>query len=246
LQAAVKKEFTLSKEQEAAIETLFRDYLREVKESQSPRRPFGVDSERTVELRELRRQIETAQEAGDKETVEKLRNEFSQKLREPSNRAVASLPKFVDSVASQLGEADRARFQNLARKLGATTPHPSQLNSDLFLTWRAVVMPEVNATREQRIEIRDIVRDARFELAELYEDQEKAKAVIERVRGEIMQKLTPEQQVKFQEGLANPYQGARPMRVQPPADKKAPEDPSGEKGAADKTEPASEKGKEPG
>jgi Spy/CpxP family protein refolding chaperone len=246
LQAAVKKEFDLPKEQEEAIETLFRDYVRELKESQSPRRPFGVDSERTLELKELRKQIAAANEAGDKETVKKLRNEFAKKLREPASPARAEMPRFLDSVASHLDESQRARFRKLAMRFGAASQHPSQLNTDLFLMWRAVAMPDVGATREQRAEIRDIIRDARFALGEAYDDEAKAQEVIRRARQDLMQKLTPEQQAKFQEVLADPYRGAQRTRVQPPSTNKASEEPTGEEAKDDEDKAGGAKDKEPG
>ncbi len=231
LQNAMKQEFDLPADQKDAIDAMFRDQIRGLKESQKARQAAAFDPQRTAKAKELREQIAAAREAGDTDAIRKLREEFKQTLWSRTDGPEMDMAQFVNAVAAKLDEKHRPEFRKLARSLGATNVLPSQSNRDLFLMRRAVAMPDVGVSEKVRKEINGILNEARFSIGEVRGDEAKVKEILDRVHQEISQRLTPEQQTKFEDALANPFRGARRMQVPPvKKDRTTDEPPADDKG----------------
>lgn len=200
LQTAMKKELDLSHNQEEAINQIFKDHLRALKETKSRQRPFGVKPEDANELRQLREKMVKAHKNGDQENLEKLREEFREKMQSRSTTGAVTISQFLKRVEAELNEEQRPKFRNLTRRLRIGSAARTR-SGELRALWRTVMRPDISLSDEQRQTIHGILRDGFVAIGEVESDSDEAKEITARVQADIFEKLTAEQRAKVEAAL---------------------------------------------
>jgi len=200
LQTAMKKKLDLSRQQEEAIDQLFKDYFRGLKDKKSRPKPFGANRGDAEALAALRKKMTEAYKKGDNETLQKLREELREKMRPRSAGVAASMSQLFSQVADELDEEQRPKFRNLTRRLriGSASRPPG---GELRVLWRAVMRPDISLSGEQRKTARDLLRDGFVAIGEVESDDDKVKEITARVQADIFEKLTAEQRAKVETAL---------------------------------------------
>jgi hypothetical protein len=200
LEEAMKEKLRLSREQRNAIEQLFRDHLALLRERQSRRQVPEADSKDVEEIKALRDKLIKAREAGDEQAVSEARKQLKDKLQERLGSEADPTSEFLDKVAAELDENQRAEFRKLVRRLGIDTPRgPRDLELRKLL--RVVRQPEVGLSEQQQRTIRTILRDAAAALADPEVDATKADEITAKARADVFKELALEQQSKVDAAL---------------------------------------------
>lgn len=200
LQTAMKEKLDLSQQKEEAIDQLFKDYFRGLKDKKSRPKPFGANRGDAEALAELRKKMTEAHKKGDNETLQKLRDELREKMRPRSAGVAASMSQLFSQVANELDEEQRPKFRSLIRRLRIGSA-PRAPGGELRTLWRAVMRPDNELSEEQRKTARDLLRDGFMAIGEVESDDEKVKEIIARVYADIFAQLTTEQRAKVEAAL---------------------------------------------
>ena len=200
LQTAMKEKLDLSREQEEAVDQLFQDYFRDLKDKKSRPKPFGANRGDREALTELRKKMTEAHKKGDNETLQKLRQELREKMRPRSSAVSGSMSQLFSQVANELDEEQRPRFRNLIRSLRIGSA-PRAPGGELRTLWRAVMRPDNDLSEEQQKTARNLLRDGFKAIGEVESDDAKVKEITARVHADILAQLTAEQRVKVEAAL---------------------------------------------
>ncbi len=194
---AMKSELDLRKEQEKAVDGLFRDHMRSLREGRNHRRPFGVSREDAKELKNLRDKLREAQKAGDKETTRELGRQL-RGIKEARGTAVAdTTTQFIEKLAEALNEDQRPAFRQLVKRLQIRN-RPEVRAVALRRLWRATRHPDVGLSDEQRRTVQAALRKGFLSTAQAGRDANTPEEVMADVRAEVFKELTPEQRVKVE------------------------------------------------
>lgn len=197
LQTAMKEKLDLSRQQEDAIDQLFKDYLRGLKDKKSRPKPFGANQGDAEVLAELRKKMMEAHKKGDSETLQELRKELREKMRPRSAGVAASVSQLFAQVTNELDEEQRPKFRSLIRRLRiGSAPRPP--GGELRTLWRAVMRPDNELSEEQRKTARDLLRDGFKTIGEVESDDDKVKEITAQVYADILAQLTTEQRAKVE------------------------------------------------
>ncbi|MCA9245318.1 MAG: hypothetical protein KDA32_15285, partial [Phycisphaerales bacterium] len=159
--------------------------------------------------------LEDALERGDMDAVEQLRKDAAAMGGGPTE----AMAKFASQLSEFLNPDQLAtldRFMNAGRGAGGANgaPNPNRVR-DVITAARRVGLDDA-----QRDQLREIERDARGGLAELRRAHQRDESELAgRVRDEILQILTAEQQTQFNGILSGDKDAAR-ERLQKPRRKK--------------------------
>lgn len=209
LQSAMSKKLDLTRDQEEAIDGLFKEYVQTLKGVRSRPRPFGTTPEDAAELKELRKELREARKAGDETTVRALRKKFREKMRERQAARGLTVNQFLTQVGEQLTDEQRPEFRKLVKtlKIGYTGNYSS--SGDLRILWRATMEPEVGLSVRQKRAINVIIRDGVASVLEAEREGESAAEIAAKVRADVLGELKPFQRAKVEMTLQERAAGAR-------------------------------------
>lgn len=194
---AMKSELDLRKEQEKAVDELFRTHLRSLREGRNHRRPFRAGPGNAKKLKNLRDKLREAQKAGDKETTRELGRQLRE-IKEARGTAVAdTTTQFIEKLAEALNEDQRPAFRQLVKRLQIRN-RPEVRAVALRRLWRATRHPDVGLSDEQRRAVQAALRKGFLSTAQSGRDANTPEEVMADVHAEVFKELTPEQRVKIE------------------------------------------------
>ena len=207
LQVAMRKKLGLSRKQVEAVDGLFDDYMRRLKDERQKR----ADSEEAPEIVALRDAVRQASEDGDGKGVRRARMALAERLRADSGEVSDPTSQFIEELAGQLEEDQREEFRRLVSRLRIGQSHePPRMR--LKRLYRAVLRPDMELTREQQRAIKEIIRNGMSSLTKAGGNAEQMREIMERIRAELFKELTPEQVAKVK--AATDVAGRREPRRQ--------------------------------
>ena len=187
----------LTPQQKKAIGDLFDDYIRSINEHEDQRSGRRVEDTDLAELRALRKQMDEARAAGNKERERELRQQLvdkAQSLRRPEG---ASTSELIQKTAQQLEDKQLGAFREIVKRFQLDEAHRSR-GGPLRTILRAVRDPDLGLTDEQRRKVGEIVREQISAVPTSERRGDRMDKIAEAVRTEVFKLLTPEQKAKLE------------------------------------------------
>jgi len=168
--------------------------------------------ERWQETRALWEEVRAAEDAGDQERAQELREQLEGMRPEPGQM----LPTFFEQVEKILRDEQKAVLENFRQEFGIGREGEARGQADVRNIIRAA--RRVRLSGEQRDEFRLIERDAMRARREISRRDAEGQAVLAaKVKKQIVELLDPEQTREFEEHLQRLDRRSRPTRDNRPA-----------------------------
>ena len=204
LRQMMEEKVELTSEQKKKIGRLFDDFIEDTKNS-SPKRAKDPNTPSNKifppTMRDLEKQLQKAQEAGDEAAVEKIRQEIKILKKEPATPADDHSPILIEKITAELKPEQVAAFENVVERWKAVSPRGPRTGPFQQLR-RALQDPEVGLSEAEKTTVEKILTDTLQSVREGGErNPEKMAQAVEKARVVIYEKLTPQQRSKVEANL---------------------------------------------
>lgn len=203
LRESMHKDLALTPAQTTDVDALFEKFVDEVKAKKSEPKPDEVGAADEADIRELREQIKAAQKANDQQKAIELRQQVREKMRQRDAARPQRTARLVSELREKLDDQQRPKFDAMVRQL-RLEGGPRGRAGEIGRLIRAVNDPKVNLSAGQKDRIQRLVRSSFGTHKAGDGDPRELDAAIEKVRGEVLAELTPEQRKTVDEILAQP------------------------------------------
>ncbi len=223
LHEKMEAKLDLSDEQKRAVDELFRDHLKKLKDARSQRRADKAAAVRADEMAELREKMKEARDAGDKDTVNELRKKMRDILKEQRGGVTKGTSEFLGNVRDELEENQVKWFESMVRELGLDLDEGPGITVQQLL--KAVLSPEIGLSSDQRKAVLDRMRGALLGMDSDARDAGDLDDISPQLRADLRAQLTEAQWTKVEEQIkadaeankANEKKSERPGERRPPA-----------------------------
>jgi len=204
LRAMMEEKIELTPEQKAKINGLFNDFIEDMRNN-SPQRSRDPNTPANKvyppSMRDLEKQLKSAEEKGDDAATEKIRREITILKKEPSTATEDYSPVLIEKVAAELKPEQAATFASVVERWKAVSPRGPRTGPFKQLR-RALLDPEVGLTEAERATVEKVLNDAlKSGRAGGDRNAEKMAEAVEKARAVIFEKLTPEKREKVEANL---------------------------------------------
>ncbi len=199
LHEVMKKELSLSGDQEEAIDTLFKEHMRAFGEGPGHRGP-NLSPEERAKWKELRDKAVKARKEGDQAAIEQVREELRAAMKGRRPTQVASPDHLVDAIEKELDKSQIPKFRKLVQRfrIGSYADRPT---AALRRIAQAARRPDVRLSAEQRRSVVQAIRDAQGQLDKIEDDEKAANEVVEDARAKVLELMSPTQRERFEAAL---------------------------------------------